>query len=226
MIAARQAVGAARPAGLKYRVNLPFPVPIAARRGPAPQGSPHCETTFHTGLTIASLGAAASQFARHRHSAYSAGAGYQQCTALGPTQHSCHAALRQFRTGGATYASTGKRRTRRAWVVLSIAGVLLAGFGWLLQSIFAERADQQNLQCLALNVYYEARGESQSRPVRGGRSHHEPGRLGVLPRHGLRRGLPEALGLSAQALCRGVLVDRIESTGRPPRAGNGGAHGK
>ena len=51
---------------------------------------------------------------------------------------------------------------KSAWVVLAIAGVLLAGFAWLLQSIFAERADQQNLQCLALNIYYEARGESRA----------------------------------------------------------------
>jgi hypothetical protein len=70
----RQAVGAARPVGLKYRVNLPFPVPIAVRRGPAQQGSRHCETAFHSGPALASPSAAA-KLALHRHSAYSAGAG-------------------------------------------------------------------------------------------------------------------------------------------------------
>lgn len=45
------------------------------------------------------------------------------------------------------------------WVVLAVAGVVLAGFGWLLQAMFAERAERQDLHCLALNVYYEARGE-------------------------------------------------------------------
>lgn len=49
---------------------------------------------------------------------------------------------------------------KTAWVVLSIAGLVIAGFAWLLHAVFAEQADRQNLQCLALNVYYEARGES------------------------------------------------------------------
>jgi spore germination cell wall hydrolase CwlJ-like protein len=45
------------------------------------------------------------------------------------------------------------------WVVVAIVGVAVAGFAVLLQSLFADRTDRQNLNCLALNVYYEARGE-------------------------------------------------------------------
>lgn len=51
---------------------------------------------------------------------------------------------------------------KTAWVFVSIAATLIAGFVWLLQAIFAEHADRQNLQCLALNIYYEARGESRA----------------------------------------------------------------
>jgi N-acetylmuramoyl-L-alanine amidase len=49
-----------------------------------------------------------------------------------------------------------------ALVVVALVALLLAGFGWFLQSVFAERFDRQNLQCLALNVYYEARGEPRA----------------------------------------------------------------
>ena len=47
-------------------------------------------------------------------------------------------------------------------IVLLVAGLAVAGFAYLLQSVFADRFDQQNLHCLALNVYYEARGEPRS----------------------------------------------------------------
>lgn len=48
------------------------------------------------------------------------------------------------------------------WVVLSGVVVLIGGFALLLHAMFAERTDRQQLRCLALNVYYEARGESRS----------------------------------------------------------------
>ena len=51
---------------------------------------------------------------------------------------------------------------KTAWVVVALVVALLAGFGWFLQSVFAERSDRQNLQCLALNIYYEARGEPRT----------------------------------------------------------------
>lgn len=51
---------------------------------------------------------------------------------------------------------------KTAAVVVALVVLLLAGFGWFLQSVFAERSDRQNLQCLALNVYYEARGEPRA----------------------------------------------------------------
>ncbi len=43
---------------------------------------------------------------------------------------------------------------KTAWVVLAVAGLVLAGFGWLLHAMFAERAERQDLHCLALNIYY------------------------------------------------------------------------
>ena len=34
-----------------------------------------------------------------------------------------------------------------------------ASFGWALQSVHAAKVDHQSVRCLALNIYYEARGE-------------------------------------------------------------------
>jgi N-acetylmuramoyl-L-alanine amidase len=51
---------------------------------------------------------------------------------------------------------------KTAWVIVALVALPLAGFGWFLQSVFEERFDRQNLQCLALNVYYEARGEPRA----------------------------------------------------------------
>jgi spore germination cell wall hydrolase CwlJ-like protein len=47
-------------------------------------------------------------------------------------------------------------------VVLSVAGVIVAAFAYLVQSLHADRFERQSLHCLALNVYYEARGEPSS----------------------------------------------------------------
>jgi spore germination cell wall hydrolase CwlJ-like protein len=55
-----------------------------------------------------------------------------------------------------------KTADKTASVVVALVALLLAGFGWFLQAVFEERADRQSLQCLALNIYYEARGESRA----------------------------------------------------------------
>ncbi|BAU47643.1 cell wall hydrolase [Sulfurifustis variabilis] len=47
-------------------------------------------------------------------------------------------------------------------VVVFLVGALAGGFGWLLQSLSADRVERQNLACLALNVYFEARGEPEA----------------------------------------------------------------
>lgn len=55
-----------------------------------------------------------------------------------------------------------------AWIFASIVGTILAAFGVALAFLVAERearrerlvaAHQENLQCLARNIYFEARGE-------------------------------------------------------------------
>ena len=47
-------------------------------------------------------------------------------------------------------------------MLFSAVGLIVAGFAFLLYSVFADQTDRQNLHCLALNVYYEARGEPRS----------------------------------------------------------------
>lgn len=44
-------------------------------------------------------------------------------------------------------------------VVAGLAGLILAGFGLTLRAVAESRVERQNLACLALNVYFEARGE-------------------------------------------------------------------
>jgi len=43
--------------------------------------------------------------------------------------------------------------------VVLIAGLIVAMFAYLLQTVSAHRDDRRNLTCLARNVYFEARGE-------------------------------------------------------------------
>lgn len=47
-------------------------------------------------------------------------------------------------------------------IFIVIAGVVVIGLGALVQSVFTQKDDRQNLTCLALNVYFEARGESKA----------------------------------------------------------------
>jgi spore germination cell wall hydrolase CwlJ-like protein len=48
------------------------------------------------------------------------------------------------------------------WAGLSGAAVLVTAFGFLLSTVHANKVDQQNVACLALNVYFEARGEPEA----------------------------------------------------------------
>jgi spore germination cell wall hydrolase CwlJ-like protein len=44
----------------------------------------------------------------------------------------------------------------------AIAALIVGGFGFLMYSVFTDKADRQNLTCLAQNVYFEARGEPRA----------------------------------------------------------------
>jgi len=48
-------------------------------------------------------------------------------------------------------------------IFVGVIGLVFATFGYVMYSVFAKQDDMQNLTCLALNVYFEARGE----PVAG-----------------------------------------------------------
>ena len=50
-------------------------------------------------------------------------------------------------------------RNKAPWVVALIFAAIVATFGGLTQLIGTNRAESRELTCLALNVYYEARGE-------------------------------------------------------------------
>ena len=47
----------------------------------------------------------------------------------------------------------------------SILGVIVSAFSFLFYTLLSESNDSQNLTCLALNVYYEARGEPKAGQV-------------------------------------------------------------
>lgn len=54
------------------------------------------------------------------------------------------------------------RTNKHVLALVVVFVVVLAGFSVLLSAVFAERADRQELTCLALNVYFEARGEPKA----------------------------------------------------------------
>lgn len=45
------------------------------------------------------------------------------------------------------------------WVFVLIAGLVVTTFGFVMHSVFTHQDDRRNLNCLARNVYFEARGE-------------------------------------------------------------------
>jgi N-acetylmuramoyl-L-alanine amidase len=51
---------------------------------------------------------------------------------------------------------------KEALVVVAVSGFALSGCGYFAYSLHAQEVERQNVTCLALNVYYEARGESRA----------------------------------------------------------------
>lgn len=51
---------------------------------------------------------------------------------------------------------------KEPWIFALVIGVIVAGFGFALRTVFAHQDEQRDLACLARNVYYEARGEPAS----------------------------------------------------------------
>lgn len=63
-----------------------------------------------------------------------------------------------------------------------VAGlVVLLGFSWTTYAYIAHRSDRESLQCLALNIYYEARGESAAGQVAVGEVTMNRVRSGIYP---------------------------------------------
>lgn len=52
--------------------------------------------------------------------------------------------------------------SKTPFVVVSFVGAVAAVFGVVLHFLSVDRVDRQNLMCLALNVYFEARGEPEA----------------------------------------------------------------
>ncbi len=51
----------------------------------------------------------------------------------------------------------------RGWLLGGVTGVLLAGgLVWLVQTMLESRHDAREVECLARNIYYEARGEPEA----------------------------------------------------------------
>lgn len=51
--------------------------------------------------------------------------------------------------------------SKSSWIFVPLFLGVAGAFGWLLQSVHAGKVDRQSVHCLALNVYYEARGEPE-----------------------------------------------------------------
>lgn len=49
-----------------------------------------------------------------------------------------------------------------AWIAGAVVALAIAGFVFLMSSVFANRDERQELMCLARNVYFEARGEPRA----------------------------------------------------------------
>jgi len=46
------------------------------------------------------------------------------------------------------------------WLALAAVAIILSAFAWMMRTTLAAREDARALTCLAMNVYFEARGES------------------------------------------------------------------
>ncbi len=55
--------------------------------------------------------------------------------------------------------TTNKTPFVLGFLLLALLGAFGAGFGLVIDSMFSTKDDRENLTCLALNVYHEARGE-------------------------------------------------------------------
>jgi spore germination cell wall hydrolase CwlJ-like protein len=72
-----------------------------------------------------------------------------------------------FSSYSTSFVSSGWRTARFYWysadkgslIFFSIVGLVIAVSGFLMYSLFANQTERQDLSCLALNVYFEARGE-------------------------------------------------------------------
>jgi spore germination cell wall hydrolase CwlJ-like protein len=55
------------------------------------------------------------------------------------------------------------RRARKlSWLMLAVVAAALAGIGFVFYTLVASQSERRELTCLALNVYFEARGESRA----------------------------------------------------------------
>jgi spore germination cell wall hydrolase CwlJ-like protein len=50
--------------------------------------------------------------------------------------------------------------SKAPWLAVTAVALVLTGFAWMVRSSLAAREEARNLTCLAMNVYFEARGES------------------------------------------------------------------
>lgn len=66
-----------------------------------------------------------------------------------------------------SFLSRGWQNLRFFWetadksplIFIFVIGLIVATFGYVMHSVFAKQAEMRSLTCLALNVYFEARGE-------------------------------------------------------------------
>lgn len=67
-------------------------------------------------------------------------------------------AARRWRHAQWRWRAANKAR----WFVAGSAGIVITLFAFVLNSVHAAKVEQQSLTCLALNVYFEARGEPKA----------------------------------------------------------------
>lgn len=50
--------------------------------------------------------------------------------------------------------------SKAPWLAVAAVALVLSGFAWMMRTSLAAREEARSLTCLAMNVYFEARGES------------------------------------------------------------------